>query len=90
MAHRVRAGLGHRMTAEKDIFSAIGVQSGVALRKQYSSLVARGVRVVPVCEGIPGPGTPVPGFRGAVENVAGTSPPSYAVHGQDLSQLYWR
>ncbi len=67
MAHRVRVGLGRRMTAEKDIFSAIGVQSGVALRKQYSSPVVRGVRVVPVREGIPDPGTPVPGFRVCVE-----------------------
>ena len=90
MAHQVRVGPGPRMTVEKGIFSAIGVQSGVALRKQYSSLFARGVRVVPVCEDIPGPETPVPDFRGAVENAAGTNHPSCAVHGQDLFQLCWR
>ena len=90
MAHRVKVELGPRMTAEKGIFSAIGVQSGVALHKQYSSLVVRGVRVVPVREGIPDPGTPVPGFRGAVENAVGMSHPSYAVRGQDLFQPCWR
>ena len=89
MAHQVKVRLGPRMTAERDISSAVGVQSGVALRKQYNSIIAGVVPVVPVSEDTLDPRTPLSGFRGAVENDAGMSHPFCVVHGQDLFQLYW-
>jgi len=70
-----------------DIFFAIGVWYIVVLRKQYSSGVAHGVRVVPRRGRTPYPETFVSDFGGAVENVAVMTRPFCFARGQDLFPL---